>query len=147
MTANRHLVIGRRFRGPPESGNGGYTCGMLAAAARTPVEVQLVPEGSAAANPAFDVTPARLVAQGHAIAGTQFTYAVGRLALARMESVPLARAPVSPRELAEWIERWQQDGRDVGLLSAFTARSWSSTSRAAASSSCAAPLNNTTTRS
>ncbi|MGE0031552.1 MAG: hypothetical protein AB7T20_10575 [Steroidobacteraceae bacterium] len=42
MTANRHLVIGRRFRGPPESGNGGYTCGMLAAAARTPVEVRLM---------------------------------------------------------------------------------------------------------
>jgi hypothetical protein len=42
MTANRHLVIGRRFRGPPQSGNGGYTCGMLAAAARTPVEVRLM---------------------------------------------------------------------------------------------------------
>jgi len=42
MTANRHLVIGRRFRGPPQSGNGGYTCGMLAAAARTAVEVRLM---------------------------------------------------------------------------------------------------------
>ena len=42
MTASRHLVIGRRFRGPPQSGNGGYTCGMLAAAARTPVEVRLM---------------------------------------------------------------------------------------------------------
>jgi methylthioribose-1-phosphate isomerase len=31
------------------------------AADGTAVEVQLVPEGSAAANPAFDVTPARLV--------------------------------------------------------------------------------------
>jgi hypothetical protein len=42
MTANRLLVIGRRFRGPPTSGNGGYTCGMLAAAASRPVEVRLV---------------------------------------------------------------------------------------------------------
>ena len=42
MTANRLLVIGRRFRGPPTSGNGGYTCGMLAAAAATPVEVRLI---------------------------------------------------------------------------------------------------------
>lgn len=42
MTANRLLVIGRRFRGPPESGNGGYTCGMLAAAAPAPVEVRLM---------------------------------------------------------------------------------------------------------
>lgn len=42
MAANRPLVIARRFRGPPESGNGGYTCGMLAAAARAPVEVRLM---------------------------------------------------------------------------------------------------------
>ena len=42
MTAARSLVIARRFRGPPESGNGGYTCGMLAAAAAKPVEVRLM---------------------------------------------------------------------------------------------------------
>ncbi len=42
MTAHRLLVIARRFRGPPTSGNGGYTCGMLAAAASKPVEVRLV---------------------------------------------------------------------------------------------------------
>ena len=42
MSANRLLVIGRRFCGPPESGNGGYTCGMLAAAAAEPVEVRLM---------------------------------------------------------------------------------------------------------
>jgi hypothetical protein len=42
MTAHRLLVIARRFRGPPTSGNGGYTCGMLAAAAPGPVEVRLV---------------------------------------------------------------------------------------------------------
>jgi hypothetical protein len=41
MTAHRLLVIARRFRGPPTSGNGGYTCGMLAAAASKPVEVRL----------------------------------------------------------------------------------------------------------
>jgi hypothetical protein len=42
MTASRILVINRRFRGPPASGNGGYTCGMLAAAAAKPVEVRLI---------------------------------------------------------------------------------------------------------
>jgi hypothetical protein len=42
MTAHRLLVIARRFRGPPTSGNGGYTCGMLAAAASRAVEVRLV---------------------------------------------------------------------------------------------------------
>lgn len=42
MTANRQLVIGRRFRGPPASGNGGYTSGMLAAAASKSVEVRLM---------------------------------------------------------------------------------------------------------
>ena len=42
MTASRFLMIARRFRGPPESGNGGYTCGMLAAEAAKPVEVRLM---------------------------------------------------------------------------------------------------------
>ena len=42
MTASRFLVIARRFRGPTQSGNGGYTCGMLAAAAARPVEVRLI---------------------------------------------------------------------------------------------------------
>jgi hypothetical protein len=42
MTAHRLLVIARRFRGPPNSGNGGYTCGMLAASAAQPVEVRLI---------------------------------------------------------------------------------------------------------
>ncbi len=42
MTANRYLVIGRRFRGPPQSGNGGYACGMLASAAATAIEVRLI---------------------------------------------------------------------------------------------------------
>lgn len=42
MSAHRLLVVSRRFRGPPTSGNGGYTCGMLAAAASKPVEVRLV---------------------------------------------------------------------------------------------------------
>jgi len=42
MSADRLLVVSRRFRGPPSSGNGGYTCGMLAAAASKPVEVRLI---------------------------------------------------------------------------------------------------------
>ena len=42
MSGSRILVISRRFRGPPTSGNGGYTCGMLAAAAAKPVEVRLI---------------------------------------------------------------------------------------------------------
>ncbi|MBX3703675.1 MAG: hypothetical protein KF822_07875 [Steroidobacteraceae bacterium] len=42
MAANRFLMIGRRFCGPPQSGNGGYTAGMLAAAAAQPVEIRLI---------------------------------------------------------------------------------------------------------
>lgn len=35
------LIIRTRFCGPPESGNGGYTCGLLAAGLQPPVEVTL----------------------------------------------------------------------------------------------------------
>ena len=35
------VVISRRFRGPPESGNGGYTCGVVAALVGGPAEVTL----------------------------------------------------------------------------------------------------------
>lgn len=39
MTAE--IRIARRFRGPPDSGNGGYTCGLAAAAVPAPAEVTL----------------------------------------------------------------------------------------------------------
>lgn len=39
MTAE--IRIHRRFRGPPDSGNGGYTCGLVAAALSGPAEVTL----------------------------------------------------------------------------------------------------------
>jgi hypothetical protein len=35
------LVIARQFRGPKDSGNGGYSCGLLAAEAGNPAEVTL----------------------------------------------------------------------------------------------------------
>ncbi|MEX2556420.1 MAG: hypothetical protein WEB06_12430 [Actinomycetota bacterium] len=35
------IVIDRRFRGPPESGNGGYSCGLLGALMPGPSEVML----------------------------------------------------------------------------------------------------------
>jgi hypothetical protein len=35
------VTIDPRFRGPPDSGNGGYTCGLVAAAAAEPVVVRL----------------------------------------------------------------------------------------------------------
>lgn len=35
------IVVAERFCGPPGSGNGGYTCGLLAAGMPTPVEVTL----------------------------------------------------------------------------------------------------------
>ena len=35
------LVIDRHFRGPTESANGGYTCGVLASLFHGPVEVTL----------------------------------------------------------------------------------------------------------
>ena len=42
MTASRFIVIGRRLRGPPQSGNGGYVCGMLARAAGSLLTVRLM---------------------------------------------------------------------------------------------------------
>lgn len=36
------LMIDPRFRGPPDSGNGGYVCGLVAAAAAGPVAVRLI---------------------------------------------------------------------------------------------------------
>ena len=42
MTANRFIVIGKRFRGPPQSGNGGYVCGVLAGAAGLVLTVRLL---------------------------------------------------------------------------------------------------------
>src|SRR5439155_15178742 len=35
------IVIDRRFCGPPDSGNGGYTCGLVAARVDGPAEVTL----------------------------------------------------------------------------------------------------------
>ncbi|HXC57318.1 MAG TPA: hypothetical protein VNU97_18600 [Rhizomicrobium sp.] len=37
----REIVIARQFRGPPNSGNGGYVCGMLARAIEGPATVAL----------------------------------------------------------------------------------------------------------
>ena len=39
---NKHIIIDRRFCGPPTSGNGGYTCGMLANFVGYPAEVTLL---------------------------------------------------------------------------------------------------------
>lgn len=37
-----NLTIERRYRGPPDSGNGGYVCGLIAATLRADVQVRLV---------------------------------------------------------------------------------------------------------
>ena len=39
---DKHIIIDRRFCGPPTSGNGGYTCGMLANFVGYPAEVRLL---------------------------------------------------------------------------------------------------------
>jgi hypothetical protein len=36
-----HIIIGTRFCGPPDSGNGGYACGLVAARVEGPAEVTL----------------------------------------------------------------------------------------------------------
>jgi hypothetical protein len=40
-TSSERIMVRRRFRGPPESGHGGYTCGLIAALIDGPVEVTL----------------------------------------------------------------------------------------------------------
>lgn len=42
MSAPRTVVIDVRFRGPPDSGNGGYVCGLVGTAAGEPVVVRLM---------------------------------------------------------------------------------------------------------
>jgi hypothetical protein len=51
------LTIGRRFRGPPQSGNGGYVCGLVATTLQADLNVRLL------APPPLD-TPLELTAQG-----------------------------------------------------------------------------------
>lgn len=51
------LIIDSRFKGPPESGNGGYVCGLTATTLRVDVKVRLV------APPPLD-TPLELAPQG-----------------------------------------------------------------------------------
>jgi len=41
MTGSSALVIDARFRGPPDSGNGGYVCGVVGVATGGPVAVRL----------------------------------------------------------------------------------------------------------
>ncbi len=41
MTAQRIVLINHRFCGPPNSGNGGYVCGLLSGAVNTALEVRL----------------------------------------------------------------------------------------------------------
>jgi hypothetical protein len=41
VTAASGFTIDARYRGPPDSGNGGYVCGLLGAAAGVPVAVRL----------------------------------------------------------------------------------------------------------
>ena len=41
MSGTNEVLIEPRFRGPPESGNGGYVCGIVGAAAGEPVSVRL----------------------------------------------------------------------------------------------------------
>ena len=41
MTDATTLTIARRFNGPPDSGNGGYSCGAFAVATRQDLRVRL----------------------------------------------------------------------------------------------------------
>ena len=41
MTSRSKVIIDPRYRGPPDSGNGGYVCGIVGAAAGVPVAVRL----------------------------------------------------------------------------------------------------------
>jgi hypothetical protein len=41
MTSGASVIIDPRYRGPPDSGNGGYVCGVVSAAAGVPVAVRL----------------------------------------------------------------------------------------------------------
>jgi len=111
-----HVTIERRFCGPPESGNGGYSCGLLAAHVGGPAEVTLrrsPPRGIGA----FGDAPAD---------GPPFL--LGRLAVRQFRPI----APASAQVVVGW--RIAKEGRklfagsarfsDEGNLSAVAKATW-----------------------
>ncbi|MBX7159668.1 MAG: hypothetical protein K1X95_05190 [Acidimicrobiia bacterium] len=95
-TAGGTLVVSRRFRGPPESGNGGYVCGLVAGHVDGDAEVSLrVP-------PPLD-TPMRIVHDGDDVRllDGEREVAHGRPAPARPPPTP--GPPVPPPTRAEAV--------------------------------------------
>ncbi len=100
MSSNRLLVIGHRFCGPPGSGNGGYTCGMLAAAAAKSVEVRLMrppPLDKALAILDDPATASLLLMDGEAVIASA-TPRTFELAVPKPPTYPRALAAVSGYE-------------------------------------------------
>ena len=84
-----HIVIDRRFRGPPDSGNGGYSCGVLAGFIDGPAEVTLL------LPPPLEI-PLRVVRDG---AGAVLW--LGRQEIARARPGRLATPCLPPPSLAQ----------------------------------------------
>jgi hypothetical protein len=97
------LTIGRRFNGPPESGNGGYVCGSIAEALKADVRVRLT-------RPPPLETPLQLVAVGED--SWQLEAADGPVARAAAQRLTLA-VPEPPRYVdAVWASQHYAGFRD-----------------------------------
>jgi hypothetical protein len=91
------VSIARRYRGPPESGNGGYVCGLVAKALGGPAEVTLK-------SPPPLGTPLALVRDE---AGVRLMHGDQEIAIARSAIVDVAApAPPSPAEAREASGRY-----------------------------------------
>jgi hypothetical protein len=97
------LTIGRRFNGPPESGNGGYVCGSIAEALKADLRVRLT-------RPPPLETPLQLVAVGED--SWQLEAADGPVARAAAQRLTLA-VPEPPRYVdAVWASQHYAGFRD-----------------------------------
>lgn len=88
------IVIEPRFRGPPDSGNGGYVCGRIAVAVGAPVQVRLL------APPPLD-TPLEL---REASSGGKTVLFCGDRAVAEARPAEVALVPPAPPTYAEAVD-------------------------------------------
>jgi hypothetical protein len=81
------IVIGRQFRGPPNSGNGGYVCGVLAKGLEGPVTAML------RAPPPLDIDLDLVIADGTSVLSGDAGVLIGQAGPA---SQPLPEVPPAP---------------------------------------------------
>ena len=111
MVTTDSLIISQQFRGPPNSANGGYACGVVAA--RLEAEVECAIEVSLRAPPPLD-TPMRVVRTdvGVEVHHDDILVASARRAVLDLDVPPAPSVSEAARAMADTPARWA----DVNLL-------------------------------